>query len=195
MTFQDKPAEDNLEEELAALKQEMFAERQSFQMQIIHQAKEMSNLKEEVENFRNRLSKTETEKNATEERIRDLLEKQKVDFSVKLSSEKEEDPDILLQTTNDKLKAQENIINQLKEEIERLRNYKKDLNGTNEEENKYRDTQSKTEDPNQKIISLVHELNDQKEVSEKLKAYVGEVLENVMVTNPQVLERKQSWSK
>ena len=52
----------------------------------------MSNLKEEVENLRNRLSKTETEKNATEERIRDLLEKQKVDLSPntisKLSSEK-----------------------------------------------------------------------------------------------------------
>ena len=177
----------------------MFAERQSFQRQIIQQGKEMSNLKEEVENLRNSLSKTETEKNATEERIRDLLEKHKVDFSpptvLKLSPEKEEDPDFLLQTTNDKLKAQENIIKQLKEEIDGLRNDKKDLNGTNEEEDNYTDHEAKSEDPNQKIISLVHELKDQKEVSEKLKAYVGEVLENVMVTNPQVLERKQSLSK
>ena len=100
----------------------------------------MSNLKEEVANLRNRLSKTETEKNVTEERICEILEEQKVDISptiLELSKEKEEDPDILLQTTNDKLKAQENIINQLKEEIDRLRNEKKDLNGTNEEENRY----------------------------------------------------------
>ena len=139
MTFQNKPAEDNLVEELAALKQEMFAERQSFQLQIIQQGKEMSNLKEEVENLRNRLSKTKTEKNAAEERIRDLLEKQNVDFPptiLELSKEKEENPDILLQTTNDKLKAQETIINQLKEEIDRLRNDNKDLNGTNGEEDK-----------------------------------------------------------
>ena len=52
--------------------------------------------------------------------------------------------------------------------------------------------ESKTDDPSQKIILLEHELEDQKEVSEKLKAYVGEVLESVMISNPAVLERKQS---
>ena len=51
----------------------------------------MSNLKEEVANLRNRLSKTETEKKATNARICDLLEKKKVDIPPhtvsKLSSE------------------------------------------------------------------------------------------------------------
>ena len=46
------------------------------------------------------------------------------------------------------------------------------------------------EDSKKKIMLLEHELEDQKEVSTQLKAYVGEVLGNIMVTNPQLLERK-----
>ena len=42
----------------------------------------------------------------------------------------------------------------------------------------------------QDAILLEHELDDQREVHKQLKAYVGEVLSNIMMTNPQVLERK-----
>ena len=69
-------------EQLAALKQEMLAERQSFQLQIIQKDKEMSNLREEVENLKKSFNKTETEKKANEERICNLIEKQKVDTSI-----------------------------------------------------------------------------------------------------------------
>ena len=73
----------------------MLEERQSFEVQIIKNDKEMSNLKKEVINLR---SKVETEKNTAVGRICYLLEKQKATALEDIFSEREEDP-------------QENIIN------------------------------------------------------------------------------------
>jgi len=41
-----------------------------------------------------------------------------------------------------------------------------------------------------KVVELERELEDMKEVNSQLKAYVGEVLVNIMVKNPQILEKK-----
>ena len=41
-----------------------------------------------------------------------------------------------------------------------------------------------------RVVALERELEDQREVNAQLKAYVGEVLVNIMLKNPQILERK-----
>jgi len=40
-----------------------------------------------------------------------------------------------------------------------------------------------------KLKRVEQELKDQKEVNNQLKQYVGEVLVNIMVKNPQILEK------
>ena len=52
--------------------------------------------------------------------------------------------------------------------------------------------EEKCQDPSDIRVKLrvtVQELNDQKEVNVKLKQYLGEVLGNIMVKNPQMLEK------
>ena len=45
-----------------------------------------------------------------------------------------------------------------------------------------------------KMFLLEQELEDQKEVNKQLKAYVGDVLINIIVQNPDILEKKsQQW--
>ena len=164
----------------------MLTEKQSFESQIRQCDAEISNLRDEVKDLRNNLSRMETQKNAAEQKIRDL-EKQKIasESLAKINSSEESEGGLLLQikASNDKIKLQETLIDQLKKELSELK-----------KANKHSDDiiESKTDDPSQKIILLEHELEDQKEVSEKLKAYVGEVLESVLISNPAVLERKQS---
>ena len=41
-----------------------------------------------------------------------------------------------------------------------------------------------------KMFLLEQELEDQKEVNKQLKAYVGDVLINIIVQNPDILEKK-----
>ena len=46
-----------------------------------------------------------------------------------------------------------------------------------------------------KMFLLEQELEDQKEVNKQLKAYVGDVLINIIVQNPDILEKKsQQWN-
>ena len=45
------------------------------------------------------------------------------------------------------------------------------------------------------MFLLEQELEDQKEVNKQLKAYVGDVLINIIVQNPDILEKKsQQWN-
>ena len=41
-----------------------------------------------------------------------------------------------------------------------------------------------------KLFLLEQELEDQREVNKQLKAYVGDVLINIIVQNPEILEKK-----
>ena len=40
-----------------------------------------------------------------------------------------------------------------------------------------------------KLRQVEHDLSDQKEVNSQLKQYMGEVLVNIMVNNPQILQK------
>ena len=183
--------DDGGEEKIRDLTQEMLSERQRFEVQIIQYEEERANLRKEVQKLKQSLSKIETERNVADLKILSLEQKLvETDSVSKESANKENDLLLQIQTSDDKIKGQENIINQLNKEICQLKKVQnKNMTG---DKNIPSYLASKPDDPNQKIILLEHELEDQKEVSEKLKAYVGEVLENVMISNPAVLERKQS---
>ena len=163
--FQKATRED---EEMRVLTRQIMAENQAFETQIPQYIADIENLRDEVKNLRASLSRMETQKNAAVQKTI-TIEKQ-------------------MKASVDKVKAQEDTIKQLSKEVNELKITKKIENGVHVIKN----LDSKKDDPKQKIILLENELEDQKEVSEKLKAYVGEVLENVMISNPAVLERKQS---
>ena len=148
---------------------------------------------EEVKNLKESLSKIMTENNVTDQKILNLEKKIiESDSVAKQESFGKRKEDLIWQikASNDKIKCQENSINELKDEIYNLKEVKN--NNMIEDTNIYLDLKLEPDDPNQKMILLEHELENQKEVSEKLKAYVGEVLENVTISNRAVLEGKQS---
>ena len=88
----------------------------------------------------------------------------------------------------ERVKVQDEIIDEMRIENTRLSNDNKGIEEAVEHGNA--DKNNGEKDLKQKIILLEHELDDEREVHKQLKAYVGEVLSNVMMTNPQVLERK-----
>merc|ERR1711892_335867 len=187
-----KAMDEGAEEKIRALTQEMSSERQFFQEQVIQYEEDMANLREEVKNLKQSLSKIETEKNVADQKILNL-EREIVELGSVAKDElkeKEEEFIFQIQASKEKVKAQENMINELNDEICKLKEAKS--NKVIEENNVHSCLESKPDDPSQKIILLENKLEDQKAVSDKLKAYVGEVLENVMISNPAVLERKQS---
>ena len=166
----------------------MLTEKQLFESQIKQHDAEISKLKDEVKDLRNNLSRIETQKNAAEQKMAELEKQMMATESLSTLNSSEEimgELRLQIKASNDKIKLQETLIGQLKKEVSELKNANKHSEDVDIIE-------SKPNDPSQKIILLEHELEDQKEVSEKLKAYVGEVLESVMISNPAVLERKQS---
>ena len=123
----------------------------------------------------------ENEKEATEEKILNLLEKQKVNSPLtavrKFCLNKEEDLSSQILILEGRLKAQNDIIVNMQEENTELEN----INKSNEEKHK---------DAEDQIILLKKELKDEKEGYNQLKSYVGEILRNILLTHPHILERK-----
>ena len=123
----------------------------------------------------------ENEKEAAEEKILNLLEKQKINSPLtavlKCCLKKEEDLSSQIPILEGRIKAQNDIIVNIQEENKELEN----INKSNEEKHK---------DAEDQIILLKKELKDEKEGYNQLKSYVGEILRNILLTHPHILERK-----
>ena len=184
--------EDNkLHEQLGALDKLMIEEHSSFQSQIKKNEKEISKLNIIVKELKDQIKVLETEKYSSEEKILNLIEKQKLDppnTAVRqYSLEREEELLSQVVMLKQRIKSQDDII-EMQEENNSLKNKSNPI----EKDNLVNGGCNEIipEDSKKKIMLLEYELEDQKEVSTQLKAYVGEVLGNIMVTNPQLLERK-----
>ena len=88
----------------------------------------------------------------------------------------------------ERVKVQDAIIDEMRKENTRLSIDNKGIEEAVEHGNA--DQNNEEKDLKQKIMLLEHELDDQREVHKQLKDYIGEVLSNIMMTNPQVLEQK-----
>eukprot|EP00092_Neocalanus_flemingeri_P029174 GFUD01031665.1.p1 GENE.GFUD01031665.1~~GFUD01031665.1.p1 ORF type:complete len:186 (+),score=72.00 GFUD01031665.1:686-1243(+) len=183
------------QDKLAAVNKLLIEERNSFQHEIKKKVIEASKLRTDIEKLRNQVKKIETDKDAAEEKILILLEKQRTDSNIKevkeISLDREEDLLSQIQNLKERIKVQDDIIVEIQEDNTLTKNKNGDISVTMKYMKNYdSDEEDTPEDPKKKIVFLEHELEDQKEVAKKLKAYVGDVLENIMVTNPQMLERK-----
>jgi len=165
--------------------------KNSFKLQIKQKEIEISQLMAKVGELKSTIKALETEKHSSEEKILNLLEKQTLDPPVTavqtFSLEREEYLLSQVEILKKRIKSQDDIIVEIQDENDSLRNRSNGLedvmiNGDSDE--------VIPEDSKKKIMLLEHELEDQKEVSTQLKAYVGEVLGNIMITNPHILERK-----
>eukprot|EP00092_Neocalanus_flemingeri_P006806 GFUD01007350.1.p1 GENE.GFUD01007350.1~~GFUD01007350.1.p1 ORF type:complete len:381 (-),score=128.23 GFUD01007350.1:55-1197(-) len=184
-TYQDK---------IEALNKLLIEERSSFQHDLKKKEIEASKLKAEIEKLREKVKIIETDKDAAEEKIFNLFEKQKINSHItevkEMSLDRETELISQITILKEKIEVQDDIILEIQEDNTLIRNKNVGILDKKKNINYNSDDEDKPEDPKQKIVLLENELEDQKEVSEKLKAYVGDVLENIMVTNPQMLERK-----
>eukprot|EP00092_Neocalanus_flemingeri_P053798 GFUD01063298.1.p1 GENE.GFUD01063298.1~~GFUD01063298.1.p1 ORF type:complete len:325 (-),score=112.24 GFUD01063298.1:325-1212(-) len=112
---------------------------------------------------------------------------------------------IQLKHLSERVEAQDTLLAETKEDntVLRIQNQSllETINKTNQ--SKYKTKKKKkdipsldwldTDDSNEKkrLFLLEQELEDQKEVNKQLKAYVGDILINIIVQNPQILEKKQ----
>ena len=167
LTFQDKADEVDDMKTLATSNESLEKENNRLRMQIAERDKEIKNLAYDIKELRKKQLSVDSEKEKLENQIKAL----------KVTEEN------LLEEVHEakeRNKSQEELIEQLKAKI-----------GILEVENSTtRVEKVPTTDPTKTIKLLENELEDQKEVSNKLKAYVGEVLENVIGAYPEVLERK-----
>ena len=162
------------EKKLAVINQTLKEERNSFQIEIKLKEREISELMQYVQNMK--------------KRFRDIQADEGFINSTLTSESKEEELLSEIKILKERVKVQDKMLDEIREENRRLNN---DNNGIQDAvENRNADKTNKEKDLEQRIMLLEHELEDQKEVHKQLKAYVGEVLCNVMMTNPQILERK-----
>ena len=162
------------EKKLAVINQALKEERNSFQIEIKLKERDISELMEDVQNMK----KCFRDIQADEGSINNTL----------TSERKEEELLSEIKILKERVKVQDIIIDEIREENRRLKNDEGGIQGAME--NRNADKTKKEKDLEQRILLLERELEDQKEVHKQLKAYVGEVLSNIMMTNPQVLERK-----
>jgi len=168
-TNDDKDKADEVDDmkTLATSNESLEKENNRLRMQIAERDKEIKNLAYDIKELRKKQLSVDSEKEKLENQIKAL----KVTEENLLEEVHE---------ANERNKSQEELIEQLKAKI-----------GNLEVENSTtRVEKVPTTDPTKTIKLLENELEDQKEVSNKLKAYVGEVLENVIGAYPEVLERK-----
>lgn len=152
---------------LAASNENLEKENNRLKTQIAERDKEIKNLAYDIKELRKKLLNVDSEK-------------EKLENQIKVLKVTEENLLEEVHEANERNKSQEELIEQMKAKIGNLEVEHSNTCAEN----------APTTDPTKTIKLLENELEDQKEVSNKLKAYVGEVLENVIGAYPEVLERK-----
>merc|ERR1712059_200098 len=187
------------------LEKERDLERRNFHLRIEQMRREQDRMREEVEQLREKLHFANKEKELCEGQMPVENEMHRTDSPVlareqelllsfdQLASKVEEQDSQLAETKED------NIV--LRSQIRSLREA---LEASREKGNHFRgifggrgisprvevDMWEDPADIRARSRGLQKELGEQKEVNKQLKAYVGEVLVNIMVKNPQMLEKK-----
>ena len=149
--------------------QALEEEKDSCQTQIKLKEREISELMQDFQKLKDRKTESSIGKNLSSDRKDEAL----------LSE---------VNVLKERVKVQDAIIDEMRKENTRLSIDNKGIEEAVEHGNA--DQNNEEKDLKHKIMLLEHELDDQREVHKQLKAYVGEVLSNIMMTNPQVLERK-----
>jgi len=166
-------------EKLENLNKVLIEERKSFQLKIKLKEDEISNLMTELKELKQNVK---------------ALKKENLDSSVTAlntcSANKEEDLLLQIEILNERIRVQDDVIAEIKEDNSKLKSGNENTNVPIDEDDIYSKEEDKSTGPKQEIRLLELELEEQREVYQRFKAYVEELLGNILVTTPQILERK-----
>merc|ERR1719445_565880 len=188
-------------EELDSLGRERDLERRNFQLKFEQMLEEKEMLKKEVTSLRDKVDLLNTEKNLLEDQMIDnvntLAVKEEADNEEEMRRKDREKE--LLKTVENltrKVVDQDQLIAEVKEDNICLKKQLKEVS-MKESKGGFRlfgkeNVSNKIEDPQDlrsRLRLTEKQLKEQVDVNNQLKAYMGDVLMNVMSSNPQILEK------
>jgi len=191
------------EQEIVKKEIDMQNELESFKQKIEKLENEKVKLKHEIEILKKQ-DVIEFNKSGKKVIIPTVnLDQEKLDEEI-LNDTREAELLIQLKHLKERVEVQDTLLAETKEENTVLRIQNQNLLETINKPNAKSKSAKKNsdmpsldwldgDDSNEKkrLFLLEQELEDQKEVNKQLKAYVGDVLINIIVQNPQILEKKQ----
>jgi len=188
-------------EELDSLGRERDLERRNFQLKFEQMQEEKEMLKKEVTSLREKVDLLNTEKNLLEdqmiENVNTLAVKEETDNEEEMRR-KDREKELLktVENLSRKVADQDQLIAEVKEDNICLKKQLKEVSmkdskggfrlfGKENVSNKIEDPQ----DLRSRLRLTEKQLMEQVDVNNQLKAYMGDVLMNVMSSNPQILEK------
>jgi len=203
-------------DQLEGVERERNLERKNFQLRFEQFQEEQDTLKKEVDQLKEKLKLVNLEKESMETQMVQLVEQQRCQSPVRALQDRremeeqrrrdrEEELMSTVQRLTTRVQTQDQDLAEAKEDNIVLRSQIRSLKGEKRKEGKEggrfklfgggKEIPSGTdlwEDPQdirEKLRQAEQDLVDQKEVNNQLKQYVGEVLVNIMVKNPQILQK------
>lgn len=202
------------QEEMDGLHRERALERKNFQLRLEQFQTEKEQMKNEIKTLREKVKLLHMEKENTEEQLLQMAEQNEQQVAVQEQEKLEEQPrkeeELLIQIDqlSGRVTSQDSELAEVREDNVVYKSQNKKLkeamhNINKDKDNRFRIfgaakepvpsyTDPSWDDPTdvrKRVRRLEEELADQREVNNQLKAYVGEVLVNIMVKNPQILEK------
>jgi len=204
-------------EQLSSVERERDLERRNFQLRFEQFQEEQDRLRREVEDLKEKVRLVNIEKDHMEEHMAEVIEEHRIrspvtavgdrfDEEEQRRRDREEELMITVQRLTERVQTQDQELAEAKEDNivlkSQVKYLKESRNKENREGSRFRlfgghkenspADENMFEDPQNirvKLKRVEQELKDQKEVNNQLKQYVGEVLVNIMVKNPQILEK------
>jgi len=201
-------------DQMEGVERERNLERRNFQLRFEQFQEDQDTLRKEVDQLKEKLKLVNLEKESMEAQMVQLVEQQRCQSPVRaiqdrreLEEQRRRDREEELMSTVQRLttrvQAQDQDLAEAKEDNIVLRSQIRSLKGEKRKESKEggrfklfggvkeipADILEDPKDIREKLRQAEQDLVDQKEVNNQLKQYVGEVLVNIMVKNPQILQK------
>lgn len=203
-------------EQLEAMERERDLERRNFQLRFEQFTEEQDGLRKEVEQLKEKVKLINLEKEHMETQMVQLVEQQRCqspsnavrdgkEVEEQRRKDREEELMNTVQRLTARVQSQDQDLAEAKEDNIVLRSqisgFKEEKKKEGKEGMRFRifgggkeipagnDNCEDPQDIRVKLRQVEHDLSDQKEVNSQLKQYVGEVLVNIMVNNPQILQK------
>jgi len=203
-------------DQLEGVERERDLERRNFQLRFEQFQEDQDTMRKEVDQLKEKLKLVNLEKESMEAQMVQLVEQQRSQSPVRAQQDRreaeeqrrkdrEEELMSTVQRLTTRVQAQDQDLAEAKEDNIVLRSQIRSLKGERRKESKeggrfklfgggkeiplVHDLLEDPQDIREKLRQAEQDLIDQKEVNSQLKQYVGEVLVNIMVKNPQILQK------
>lgn len=201
-------------DQMDGVERERNLERRNFQLRFEQFQEDQDTLRKEVDQLKEKLKLVNLEKENMEAQMVQLVEQQRCQSPVRAFQDRreveeqrrrdrEEELMSTVQRLTTRVQAQDQDLAEAKEDNIVLRSQIRSLKGEKRKESKEggrfklfggvkeipTDILEDPKDIREKLRQAEQDLVDQKEVNNQLKQYVGEVLVNIMVKNPQILQK------